>query len=77
MITGRLMENGYLIGGHLMQVQLYTEWDDNHVCIINQWKGGEEILHDHEKILRDLKGHVIDDTALLKRDMLWHKFRRD
>ena len=77
MITGRLMENGCLIDGHLMQVQLYTEWDDNYVCIINQWKGGEEILHDHEKILCDLKDHVIDDTALLKRDMLWHKFRRD
>ena len=46
MITGRLMEDGYLIGGHLMEVQLYTEWDDNHVYIINQWKGGEEILHD-------------------------------
>ena len=60
-----------------MEVQLYTEWDDNHVCMINQWKGGEEILHDHEKILRDLKDHVIDDTALLKRDMVWHKFRRD
>ena len=26
-----------LIGGHLMEVQLYTEWDDNHVsCIRNQ-----------------------------------------
>ena len=34
--TGRLIENGCLIGGHLMDVQLYTEWDDNHVCIINQ-----------------------------------------
>ena len=29
-----------------MEVQLYTEWDDNYVCIINQSKGGEEILHD-------------------------------
>ena len=55
MITGRLMEDGRLIGGHLMEVQLYTEYDNNHVCIINQWKGGEEILHDHEKILCDLK----------------------
>ena len=36
LITGRLMEDGRLIGGHLMEVQLYTEWDDNHVCIINQ-----------------------------------------
>ena len=36
LITGRLMEDGCLIGGHLMEVQLYTEWDDNHVCIINQ-----------------------------------------
>ena len=25
-----------VIGGHLMEAQLYTEWDDNHVCIINQ-----------------------------------------
>ena len=46
LITGRLIEDGRLIGGHLMEVQLYTEWDDNHVCIINQWKGWEEILHD-------------------------------
>ena len=53
-----------------MAVQLYTEWDDNHVCIINQCKGGEEILNDHDKILCHLKDHVIDDTALLKRDML-------
>ena len=44
LITGRLMEDGRLIGGHLTEVQLYTEWDDNHVCIINQWKGWEEIL---------------------------------
>ena len=29
MITGRLMEDDRLIGGHLMEVQLYTEWDDN------------------------------------------------
>ena len=39
LITGRLMEGGCLIGGHLMEVQLSTEWDD--------------ILHDkyrHEKI---------------------------
>ena len=42
LITGRLMKDdrlmvdGCLIGGHLMEVQLYTEWDDNHVCIINQ-----------------------------------------
>ena len=36
LITGRLMEDGCLIGGHLMEVRLYTEWDDNHVCIINQ-----------------------------------------
>ena len=36
LITGRLMEDGCLIGGLLMEVQLYTEWDDNHVCIINQ-----------------------------------------
>ena len=36
LITGRLMEDGRLIGGHLIEVQLYTEWDDNHVCIINQ-----------------------------------------
>ena len=36
LITGRLMEDGCLIGGHLMEVPLYTEWDDNHVCIINQ-----------------------------------------
>ena len=77
MITGRLMEAGRLIGGHLLEVQLYTEWHDNHVCIINQWKGWEEILHDHEKILCDLKDHIIDDMALLKRDMSWHKFRRD
>ena len=56
MITGRLMEDGRLIGGHLMEVQLYTEWDYNHVCM-NQWKGGEEILNDHEKILCDLKDH--------------------
>ena len=46
LITGRLMEDGRLIGGHLMEVRLYTEWDDNHVCIINQWNGWEEILHD-------------------------------
>ena len=26
LITGRLMEDGCLIGGHLMEVQLYTEW---------------------------------------------------
>ena len=39
LITGRLMEDGRLIGGHLKEVQLYTEWDDNHVCIINQGKG--------------------------------------
>ena len=45
-ITGRLMEDGRLIGGHLIEVQLYAEWNDNYVCIINQWKGGEEILHD-------------------------------
>ena len=45
-MTGRLMADGWLIGGHLMEVQLYTEWDDNHVsCIRNQWKG-EEIAHD-------------------------------
>ena len=36
LITGRLMEDGCLIGDHLMEVQLKTEWDDNHVCIINQ-----------------------------------------
>ena len=35
-ITGRLMEDGRLIGGHLIEFQRYTEWDDNHVCIINQ-----------------------------------------
>ena len=40
--TRRLIEDGCLIGGHLMEVQLYTEWDDNHVCIINQWKGWDE-----------------------------------
>ena len=36
LITGRLMEDGCLIGGHLMEVELYTEWDDNHVCIDNK-----------------------------------------
>ena len=45
-ITGRFMEDGRLIGGHLIEFQRYTEWDDNHVCIINQWKGWNEILHD-------------------------------
>ena len=39
LITGRFMEDGRLIGGHLKEVQLYTEWDDNHVCIIYQGKG--------------------------------------
>ena len=34
MITGRLMEDGRLIGGHLMEAQLYTEWDDNHAVSI-------------------------------------------
>ena len=24
------MEDGRLIGGHLVEAQLYTEWDDNH-----------------------------------------------
>ena len=28
------MEDGRLIGGLLMEVQLYTEWDDNHVVSI-------------------------------------------
>ena len=41
LITGRVMEDGCLIGGrliggHLIEFQRYTEWDDNHVCIINQ-----------------------------------------
>ena len=29
------MEDGRLIGGHLMEVRVYTEWDDNHVCTSN------------------------------------------
>ena len=28
------MEDGHLIGGLLMEVQLYTEWDDNHAVSI-------------------------------------------
>ena len=28
------MEDGYLIVGLLMEVQLYTEWDDNHAVSI-------------------------------------------
>ena len=36
LITGRLMKDGCLIGGHFLWPQLYTEWDDNHVCMINQ-----------------------------------------
>ena len=28
------MEDGHLIGGLLMEVQLYTEWDDNHAVNI-------------------------------------------
>ena len=57
LITDRLMEDGCLIVGHLMEVQLYTELDDNHVWVINKWKGWEEIPHDHEKILCYLKDH--------------------
>ena len=57
------MEDGRLTGCHLMEVELYTEWDDNHVCIINQWKGGEEnptwwvLTTIAEKLLWDLKDH--------------------
>ena len=36
LITSRLMEDGRLIGGHLTEFELYTEWDDNNVCIINR-----------------------------------------
>ena len=76
LITGRFMEDGRLIGGHLMEAQLYTEWDDNHVCIINQWKGWEEILHDgmRKSPPRTERSY---NTALLNRDMLWQKFPRD
>ena len=41
LITGRLMEDDRLIGGHLMEVELYTEWDDNHVCIDNKSVKGQ------------------------------------
>ena len=35
------MEDDRLIGGHLMEVELYTEWDDNHVCIDNKSVKGQ------------------------------------
>ena len=75
MITGGLMEDGCLIGDHLMEVQLKTEWDDNHVCIINQWKGGEEILHDHDKILSDLKDRT-QQRGRIKKTHTLTKFPR-
>ena len=56
-----------------MEVQLYTEWDDNHVCTINQLKGGEEILHDHEKIPCDLKDHR-QHGLIKKRYTLYQSF---
>ena len=67
MITGRLMEDGRLTGGHsVMEAQLCTEWDDNHVCIINQWKGWEEILHDGLLSLKKAFANwkIIDNKAL-------------
>ena len=58
------MEDGCLIGGHLMEVQLYTEWNDNHVCIIKEWKGGEKILHDGLISLKNSSAiwKIIDNT---------------
>ena len=54
------MEDGCLIGGHLMEAQLYTEWDDNYVCIIisekaerNSYIMGNIV----EKFFCDLKDH--------------------
>ena len=61
MITGRLMEDG-----HLIKVQLYTEWDDNHVYLINQWK---VLLLKKSPANRK----IIDNTVLLNRDILWQK----
>ena len=67
LITGRLMEDGRLIDGLLMEVELYTEWHDNHVCIINQWKGWDEILHDGLLSLKKSPANwkIIYNTALL------------
>ena len=59
----------YIMNAALMEVQLYTEWDDNHVCIINQWKGGEVILHDGYYRWKNFPmiWKIIDNTALLNK----------
>ena len=80
LITGRLMEDGRLIGGHLMEVELYTEWDDNHVCIDNKsvkglrWNPTWWVLS-LKKSPANWK--IIDNKALLNRDILWQRFPRD
>ena len=47
-------------------------YEYGHVCIINQWKGWDEIL---QWVPCELKDHW--QHGLLKRDMLWQKFPRD
>ena len=80
LITGRLMEDGRLIGGLLMEVELYTEWDDNHVYIINQWKGWDEILHDGLLSLKKSPANwkILYNTALLNSNPQdkWRNTRR-
>ena len=80
LITGRLMVDDRLIGGHLMEVELYTEWDDNHVCIDNKSVKGQRgnptwWLLSLKKSPANWK--IIDNTALLNRDILWQTFPRD
>ena len=58
-----------IMNAALMEVQLYTEWDDDHVCIINQWTSWEVILHDGYYRWKNspVIWKIIDNTALLHR----------
>ena len=46
--------DGRLISGHLMEVQLYTEWDDNDVCTSNLPVRREKLslIETHEQCVR-------------------------